>query len=228
MRSSWSFGPGRAEDGGFVLTEVVASIRRLDQTINLISFNLARADFEQGQSTGTTSGPTWSAASVIGGHLKDNSIGWAILPQTNQAHQLVLGLSAPTTLQVGETLSLELKQNHPDHALGHFRIGVTTNAEALQAPLSFPPRADIAALLLVPAEQRNGKQKEKLSMHFKSAAPETAEARKQIADARKAKEDFEAPITRCLVSATNAQPRTVRGLPRGNFFINTTRNPPPT
>src|ERR1039457_621582 len=98
MRSSWSFGPGRAEDGGFVLTEVVATIRRLDQTTNLISFNLARADFEQGQATGTTSGPNWSAASVIGEHLKGGAIGWAIVPQTNQAHQLVLGLSALITL----------------------------------------------------------------------------------------------------------------------------------
>jgi hypothetical protein len=212
-------GPGRAQDGGFVLTEVVATIRRLDQTTNLISFNLARADFEQGQATGTTSGPNWSAASVIGGHLKGGAIGWAILPQTNQAHQLVLEFSAPITLQAGETLRLELKQNHPDHALGHFRIGVTTNAEALQAPLRFPPPAEIATLLLVPVDHRNEKQKEKLFAHFKSAAPETAEARKQIADARKAKEDFEAPIPRCLVSATNAQPRTVRVLPRGNFLI---------
>jgi Protein of unknown function (DUF1553)/Protein of unknown function (DUF1549)/Planctomycete cytochrome C len=214
-------GPGRAEDGGFVLTEVVAAIRRLDQTTNLISFNLARADFEQGQATGTTSGPTWSAASVIGEHLKGGAIGWAILPQTNQAHQLVLGLSAPIMLQVGETLSLELKQNHPDHALGHLRIGVTTNTEALQAPLRFPPTAEIATLLLVPADHRSEKQKEQLFAHFKSVAPELAEARKQLADARKAKDDFEAPITRCLVSATNAQPRTVRVLPRGNFLIET-------
>jgi hypothetical protein len=214
-------GPGRAEDGGFVLTEVVVSIRRLDQTTNLISFNLARADFEQDQATRTTSGPTWSAASVIGEHLKGGAIGWAILPQTNQAHQLVLGLSAPITLQVGETLSLELKQNHPDRALGHLRIGVTTNAEALQAPLRFPPPAEIAALLLIPAEQRNEKQKEQLFAHFKSVAPKLAEARKQLADARKAKDDFEAPIQRCLVSATNAQPRTVRVLPRGNFLIET-------
>ena len=214
-------GPGRAEDGGFVLTEVVATIRRLDLTTNLISFNLARADFVQGQATGTTSDPAWSAASVIGRHLQGDAIGWAILPQTNQAHQLVLGLSAPVTLQPGDSLSLELKQNHPDYALGHFRIGVTTNTEALQGPLRFPPPAEIAALLLIPAEQRNEKQKEQLFTHFKSVAPETAEARQQLADARKAKDDFEPTIPRCLVSVTNATPRTVRVLPRGNFLLET-------
>jgi hypothetical protein len=214
-------GPGRAKDGNFVLTEVVATIRRIDQTTNVLSFSLARADFEQSQSAGITSPPTWSAASVIGGHLKGDAIGWAILPQTNQAHQLVLALSAPVTLQSGETLSLELKQNHPDHALGNFRIGVTTNAEALQAPLRFPAPAETAALLLIPADQRNGKQKEQLFTQFKSVAPETAEARKQLADARKAKGDFESTIARCLVSVTNAQPRTVRVLPRGNFLNET-------
>src|ERR1017187_8815128 len=159
-------GPGRAEDGNFVLTEVVATIRRLDKTTNAISFNLARADFEQSQSTVTPSIPTWGAASVIDGHPKSAGSGWAIFPQTNQAHQLVLRLSAPVTWTPGDTLGLELKQNTPDRALGHFRIGVTTNAEALQGPLRFPPPADIAALLLVPADQRNEKQKQQLFTYF--------------------------------------------------------------
>jgi hypothetical protein len=212
-------GPGRAEDGGFVLTEVAAAIRRLDHTTNVLSFNLARADFEQSRDTGTNS--TWGAASVIGGHLKGAVTGWAILPQTNQAHQLVLGLSAQVTLQAGETLTLALKQDYADHALGHFRIGVTTNTDALQAPLRFPPPKAIAAILMVPADQRDDKQKEQLLAHFKSLAPETAEARKQLADARKAKDDFEATVPHCLVSATNAQPRTVRVLPRGNFLNET-------
>ena len=124
-------------------------------------------------------------------------------------------------MRAGETLALELKQNHPDRALGRFRIGVTTNTDALQAPLRFPPPAEIADLLLVSADQRDEKQKEKLFLHFKSVAPETAEARNHLADARKARDDFEATIPRCLVSATNAQPRTVRVLPRGNFLNET-------
>jgi hypothetical protein len=214
-------GPGRADDGNFVLTEVVATIRRSDQTTNLLSFNLARADFEQSQNSGTNSHPTWAAASVIGGQSKGDALGWAIFAQTNQAHQLVLGLSKPLTVRTGETLALELKQNHADHALGRFRIGVTTNTDALQGQLRFPPPGEIAELLLVPAGQRDAEQKVKLFAHFKSVAPETAEARRGLAEARKAKDDFEATIPRCLVSATKAEPRTVRVLPRGNFLIET-------
>jgi hypothetical protein len=214
-------GPGRAEDGYFVLTEVVATIRRFDQTTDVLSFNLARADFEQSQNTGTNSHSTWGAASVIGGHSKGDALGWAIFPQTNQVHQLVLGLSKPLTLRTGETLALELKQSHPDRALGHFRIGVTTNTDALQGPLRFPPPVEIADLLLVTADQRDEKKKEQLFAHFKSVAPETAAARKQLAGASKAKDDFEETIPCCLVSVTNGQPRTVRVLPRGVFLLET-------
>ena len=214
-------GPGRADDGNFVLTEVAASIRRLDPATNVISFNLARADFEQSQTSAATSLRTGRAASVIEPHSPGDALGWAILPQTNQPHQLVLGLSAPVTLHAGETLTVELKQNHPNHALGRFRIAATTQAEALPGLLRFPPPPEIADLLLLPDAQRDAKQKDQLFTYFKSAAPETAHLRKQLADARKAKEAFEAGIPRCLVSRTNTQPRIVRVLPRGNFLIET-------
>jgi hypothetical protein len=209
-------GPGRGEDGNFVLTGVMAKIQRLDQTTDGISFTSARADFEQIE----TNSPPWSADSVVAGRWGEER-GWAILPQTNQAHQIVLGWSAPVTLAPGETLTVELEQNNPGHPLGHFRIGVTTNAEALEGPLSQPPPKDITDILLSPAEKRDDKAKEKLFAYFKSVAPETAAARKELADARKAKEDFEEPIPRCLVSVTNATPRTVRVLPRGNFLDET-------
>ena len=214
-------GPGRSEDGNFVLTKVVAKISRADGTTDFILFNSACADFEQSQSFGTNSILTSSARAVIDGDVQAATAGWSIWPQTNQAHQLVLAFSSPVSLQAGETLTLELRQNHPGHALGRFRIGVTTNAEALAGPLRYPPEKEISDLLLIAEDKRDEKQKEKLFVHFKNVAPETAGVKQQLAAARKAKEDFEAPIPRCLVSITNAQPRTVRVLPRGNFLIET-------
>jgi hypothetical protein len=214
-------GPGRADNGNFVLSGLVATLQRSGQSTQKISFTSARADFEQSQNSATNPSLNWSAASVIGGQTNGAEAGWAILPQAGQAHQLVLGFAAPFTLQAGETLALELKQNHPGHALGHFRIGVTTNSEALQAPLYSAVPKEISDLLLIPLEKRDQKQQEKIFAHFKSIAPQTAEARKQLADARKARTDYEAQIPRCLVSATNKQPRTVRVLPRGNFLNET-------
>ena len=34
---------------------------------------------------------------------------------------------------------MDLKQNRASHSLGHFRFGVTTNAEALQGPVRVAP-----------------------------------------------------------------------------------------
>jgi hypothetical protein len=210
-------GPGRGDDGNFVLSEVLGRIERIDHTTNPVSFVSARGDFEQ---TGSNS-PSWSAATVIARPEVRGQFGWAILPQTNQSHQIVLGLATPLTLQPGATLILELRQDNPGHPLGHFRLGATTNAEALQGPLVFPPPNDIADILVIPPAKRDAKAKEKLFAYFKNVAPETAEARKRLAEARKAKEDFEEIIPRCLVSITNAQPRVVRVLPRGNFLNET-------
>jgi len=214
-------GPGRADNGNFVLTEVAAKIRRPGQKSEVISFASARADFEQSQSSAANAVATWSAASVIRGPLKGEEQGWAIMPQTGQAHQLVLGFSAPVSLQAGESLTLELKQNHAGHALGHFCIDVTTDVQALQGPVQSPQEKDIADLLLIQPDQRNQEQKEKLFTHFKGVAPETAEARRRMAEARKIRGDFEAMMPRCLISVTNAQPRTVRVLPRGDFLNET-------
>jgi hypothetical protein len=214
-------GPGRAENGNFILTEVVAKIQRADQTAHPILFSSARGDFESPKSSGANSILAGSAAAVIDGDTADATAGWAIWPQTNQAHQLVLGLSAPVSLREGETLIVELKQNQPGQSLGYFRIGVTTNAEALRGPLRYPPVKAMADLLVIPAAQRDDKQKEKLWAHFKTVAPETEAARIRLAEARKARDDYEALIPRCLVSVTNNQPRTVRVLPRGNFLDET-------
>ena len=214
-------GPGRADNGNFVLTEVTARIQRADQTTNVVSFKSARADVEQagdGQSGGYA---TYGAAATIDGDAKGAEPGWAILPAAGQPHQLVLALAAPLTLQPGDRLTLELKQNRAGHLLGHFRIGVTTNAAAVDGNLRFPPAKEIGELLQIAADQRDAAQKEKLFAHFKSVAPEAAAPRDQLAAARKAKSEFEAKLPRCLVSATNDEPRTVRILPRGNFLIET-------
>ncbi|MCC6821372.1 MAG: PSD1 domain-containing protein [Verrucomicrobia subdivision 3 bacterium] len=214
-------GPGRAENGNFVLTEVTAKIQRLDQTTKVIAFTSARADLEQVGDSKANGHPTYAAAATIDGNAKDDRYGWAILPEAGQPHQLVLAVAAPLTLQPGETLTLELAQNRAGHLLGHFRVGITTNSDALQATLRFPPAKEISDLLLVAADQRDEPQQARLYAHFKQVAPETAWPRDQLAAARKAKSDFERKVPRCLVSVSASEPRTVRLLPRGNFLIET-------
>ncbi len=89
------------------------------------------------------------------------------------------------------------------------------------APLSALLKDEITAVLRVPAEKRTPKQKGLLFGHFKSLAPELADLRKEIAAAKKAKEEFENTIPRCLVSVSAEKPRKVQILPRGNFLVET-------
>ncbi|MEO7297646.1 MAG: DUF1553 domain-containing protein, partial [Verrucomicrobiota bacterium] len=203
-------GAGRVPDGNFVLSELIAKIQTTNQTNATISFKAARADFEQA---------TFSAAAVIDGEMKTN--GWAVSPETGKSHKLALELAKPLTLEPGEKLTIELVHNYSGYQLGSFRIGFTMdNSEAMKKP-STPLAKEIAELVAIPMEKRDAAQKEKLLAHFKSFAPEFAEARNHLAAARKAKTDFEAGLPHCIVSVSSPQPRTVRILPRGNWMIET-------
>ena len=209
-----------ADGGNIVLAGVTARIQRQDQTTNALSFSSVRFDSEQSKGMGTN-GEAADFSAASNGDTKNVGADLSLVLQTNHDHQVVFAFSSPVSVQAGETLAVEIKQDGSSSALKSFRIGVATNAEALEGPLSFPPAKEIADLLVIDPAKRDDKQKEKLLAHFKSIAPETAEARKKLGDAQKAKDDYEAKIPRCLVSVTNTQPRTVRILPRGNFLVET-------
>jgi hypothetical protein len=82
------------------------------------------------------------------------------------------------------------------------------------------PRAIVDIVKIAP-EKRTAEQSGKLAAHFKTVAPELAGLRGQLAEAKKAYEDYERSIPHCLVTIKSAKPRTVRVLPRGNFMDET-------
>ena len=93
-------------------------------------------------------------------------------------------------------------------------------AEALSAkpaPGSPALPKEIVDLLKIEAAKRSETQKQRLSQHYRDIAPQLADLRKRLAEARKAKETLEAGIPRCLVSISGS-PRTVRLLPRGDWM----------
>ena len=209
-----------ADGGNIVLAGVTARIQRQDQTTNALTFSSARFDSEQSKGAGAKAEAV-EVSEASNGEAKNVGADLSLVLQTNHDHQVVFAFSSPVSVKAGETFAVEIKQDSSSSALKSFRIGVTTNAEALAGPLSFPPAKEIADLLLIDPVKRDDKQNEKLIAHFKSISPETADARKKLADAQKAKDEFESKIPRCLVSVTNTQPRTVRILPRGNFLVET-------
>jgi hypothetical protein len=218
-----SQGPGRAGNGNFVLTEVVARVVRDGAPSRDVAFESAWASHEQTVSADKNPYGKWSAASVIDHDARGTFAGWAILPEAGKPSQLRLRLKEPLTLASGERLEIELQQKHGHghHTLGCFRLGVATDPAAV-VPLTVPlPNADLADRLKVEPSARTPEQSAKLWAEFKAVAPELADLRAQRTAADKARADFEGTIPRTLVTERSEKPRTVRVLPRGNWLIET-------
>jgi len=213
-------GSGRANNGNFVVTEIIAAIIRDGKNIP-IELSSARASFEQVLAAEANPDRRWTSSAVIDGNT--NAFGWAVLPEVNKPQEIVLELADPIKLAPEDKVRLEIVQNHGGghHTLGHFRVSASSSYDAVRAPLSSKPSPELAALLGIPSDKRDEEQRKKLFTQFKSNAPEFAALRQQLAEARKSKVDFEATIPRCIVSMQSEQPRTVRILPRGNFLIET-------
>ena len=218
-----SKGPGRAGNGNFVLTEVVARVERPGAESRVIAFQTAWASLEQTTLVDKNPYGRWSAASVIDGDAKGTFAGWAVLPEVGKAHQLRLGFREPLTLSAEETLVLELQQNHGNggHNLGSFRLTTTIDPESIRPPVSALPSTEIADLVKIPIDQRDAIQQQKLLDLYKAQASELASLRGQLAAARKALTEFEATIPRTLVTVRSESPRPIRILPRGNWLVET-------
>jgi hypothetical protein len=227
-------GAGRAEDGNFVLTEF--SIE--DANSNRIILSDATATFEAAG---------FPAAAALDGN-KEATNGWAIKGVTGveqaiyfavkevvgQASRLPNGASRPQ-LNEGETPSTAggtpaplptttfiIRQTTGDNqVLSRFRFSATTNAAAVHAPKTALPRPEIVKLLQIPPGKRTPVQQKRLASYQRSAAAELIDHRHRLADAKKAKTDFEATLPRCLVSVVADETRVVRILPRGDFLNET-------
>ena len=218
-----SQGPGRAGNGNFVLTEVVARVVREGAPAREVAFDSVWASHEQTVSADKNPYGKWSAASVIDQDARGTFAGWAILPEAGKPAQLRLRLKEPLSLASGERLEIELQQKHGhgNHTLGCFRIGMATDAAAVVPPTVPVPNADLVERLKVDPAARTPEQSAKLWSEFKAAAPQLADLRTQRAAADKVRADFEATLPRTLITERSEKPRTVRVLPRGNWLIET-------
>ncbi|MFM7323083.1 MAG: DUF1553 domain-containing protein, partial [Armatimonadota bacterium] len=215
-------GPGRAGNGNFVLTEVKGQVVLADGTLGrTVRFTHAAASFEQILFAGDDiPGKRWGALHAVDNDATLPYLGWAILPETNKPHSIVLGLAEPLTLPEGASLRLVLENNHStDHNLGCFRISTTNVAPAIRAvPAAELTLADLADI--EPAK-RTPDQEKQLSDAFAAKAPEVAALRDEVAGAQAERARIEQMLPRCLVTNRNATPRAVRILPRGNFLDET-------
>ncbi|WP_425615327.1 PSD1 and planctomycete cytochrome C domain-containing protein [Anatilimnocola sp. NA78] len=190
-------GPGRADNGNFVLSEI--SVTANGKPIKITS---ATADFSQ---------DGWAAAGAIDG--KPNS-GWAVMPAFGKPHTLTLLLAKPVKLAADQSLKVELSfQFGRQHTLGCFRL-LATSATSQQLK-ELPP--DVLAIAKTAAGQRNDGDKKKLTDHFRASHAPWNAAEKRAEDKRKERDQFEKSLPRTMVMRERKEPRETFILTRGAY-----------
>jgi hypothetical protein len=164
-------GPGRAPNGNFVLSSftVFASPKDALRMNPPIEFKSAQASFEQ---------QNYPPANAL---IDRKDAGWAILPNVGKPSIATFYPNEPFGADGGSTLTVilghEFSMGH--HNLGRFRISVTSNTDPDSAAAI--PR-EMLAILKVPADKRDAKQKAELAEYFRSIAPSLEPIRRELAE----------------------------------------------
>lgn len=201
-----NYGPGRAKNGNFVLSEIMLEAIPLDDPsqTNTVTFTNATADFSQ---------PGFHVSTAIDGILT-NKLGWAgeDLPgRRNRTRTAVFETGEDVGFAGGTRLKFELKQLYGrEHTIGRLRISVISGKRGLQAdPL--PPGQ--RAILDIPPAQRTRQQQRELFSVYRLTDERFAEVNKQIDEEQK--KWPEGPRT--LVVAKKEVPRDTHIFKRGDF-----------
>ncbi|MCA9222680.1 MAG: PSD1 domain-containing protein, partial [Planctomycetales bacterium] len=199
-------GPGRAENGNFVLTnfavQVIAADGSEPQTLTI---GASKADFSQAQ---------WDVALAINDNPED---GWAVSPEIGKRHVAAFSLTEPIEAATDKRIVVTLDQTYnreQPHNLGRFRLSVTDTTGELD--LEGMP-GDVAAALQVAVADRSAEQAKAVTNYFRGIDPELGKL-KSAADEH-AKQAPQPPATKAQsISQQSFAARETRVFPRGDFL----------
>jgi hypothetical protein len=167
-KSLKAMGPGRSDNGNFVLNELKLS---------------AIEDGAQGQPAPVVlqrPQATFAQAGFDIGKVIDNNpaTGWAIAPQYGKAQEALFELQKPITFAKGALLTFTLQQTFgTKHTIGRFRLSYTTT----KPPLSLlGPPAHLAAIFAVEAAKRSPEQKAALAGAYAAQDAELARLQGEV------------------------------------------------
>ena len=147
-------GSGRADDGNFVLTEILGDIAlaaRPEEKAPL-DFSRAVADFSQA---------TLGVELAIDKNPTNPGQGWAVHPRMQEAHWAVLEFREPRVLPEPAVLTIVLEQRFQGAKwnLGRFRVSATGS----KGPLPLGPLARVAEIAGKPRAQRSPEEHAELA-----------------------------------------------------------------
>jgi hypothetical protein len=170
------FGPGRASDANFVLSElrVKVSPKGSTNTPVALKFSDAKADFSQKE---------YDVKFAIDGKEEVGGKGWAIGgAPVGQPHQALFKFEKPVGNTNGTTLRFTLSQKFSkDHALGRFRIWATTSKN----PLEFGLPKNVAKIVKAEADKRTDTQKAELLDYYRTQDPELRKKQQELVTVKK-------------------------------------------
>ncbi len=148
-------GPGRAENGNFVLNEFTLTSRPLGQADakpKPVKFATATASFAQ-------------EAFPVGNAIDGNpATGWAVAPQLGRTHTAVFPVAGPSADSAASLLTFTLDQRFGSgHTLGRYRLSATRDPNPKLGP---PVAAELVKLLETPPAKRTPEQAADLAKRF--------------------------------------------------------------
>ncbi|HEY2251820.1 MAG TPA: PSD1 and planctomycete cytochrome C domain-containing protein [Planctomycetaceae bacterium] len=192
-------GPGRADNGNFVLTEFKVLLDGKPVPLTAIS-----GDYEQGG---------FPVSATVDGK---NETGWAVASEFGKPHAALLEAKFPSGTNLANrqvVIRLEFKSPHVSHVLGKFRISTTDSPAATLRPVPEGVRSTLA----LAAEQRNDAQKKELADYYLNSSTAFDEVKRQADGARQAREQAEREVATTMIVRDLAKPRDTFILVRGVY-----------
>ncbi|HLQ47303.1 MAG TPA: DUF1553 domain-containing protein, partial [Planctomycetaceae bacterium] len=200
-------GPGRSNNGNFVLTEITASMKE-GKNDKPLRFKKASADFSQAD---------FPVANAINGKEDKQDKGWAIYPQVGQPHAAVFEFLQPISLVDGTTLTIEFRcrSGFAQHQPGRIRVAVTTSP-APHDNQSLPE--NVTKALAVAADQRTAAQQADLRRFFRENISDVARQwQVELQQLRDERNQLDKLIPTSMVMQELPQPRDTFVLVRGQY-----------
>jgi mono/diheme cytochrome c family protein len=170
-------GPGRANDGNFILTDFSVDAAPSDKpdAASKVVLSSVTTDFER---------PDFPVKNVIDGNSKTHWSGDAGPGRRNEDREIVFVASQPSGFDGGTTLTFQVAQKFDESIdlrggkpnIGRFRISVTAAAN----PKADPLPANVRRILAIPAEKRSREQQREVFGFYRTTVPEWAEGNKKI------------------------------------------------
>jgi hypothetical protein len=192
-------GPGRADNGNFVLTELILVVDGKPVALSAVS-----ADYEQAG---------WPIAAAVDAN---GDTGWAVASEFGKPHTALFEVKTPADGAEGErqvSIRLEFRSPHVSHVLGKFRISATSSPASTFRTIP----ENIRASLALGPEQRNDGQKKELAEFFLNGRPELEPVKRKADNIRQAREQAEKEPARTMILRERVQPRDTFILIRGAY-----------